>query len=536
MQSLLEIRTLILTVTVILLCRAAIMVYVWRIAKQYTPVRFWAIGSPMMAVGAMLVGLRDIVPLSVSVLLGHFFLILGWLAIDGGIVIAARRTPPWRLGVLIFLAAMAGAYWLLLVTPDFVLRTAVVSLPGILFDIYAALACLRARVGRRTTTLRILAALLLLLAASNSLKTWFILRNSIQIMFSPDWQIGQFYLLSVASTVVGTALFVLLAVQRLQEHLDAELAERRQAEIELKDALMQAERFRLALDNVPACVYMKDLESRYTYANRPTLRLFGCTHEELVGSSDARFFPSDTVKLLRDIDLRVFAGENTEEEVDIPDAPGGRRVFLEVKTPVYDDREQSHVSGLCGISKDITTIKEYQKQLEFVAHYDPLTNLPNRILLTDRLDLAVAQCRRRGQSVAVVFLDLDGFKSVNDENGHGVGDELLVVLAKRMTEVLRQGDTLARLGGDEFVAVLVDLEQPEDCDPVLDRLLKAASDPVAIGELTLKVSASIGVTLYPENDSDADLLLRHADQAMYQAKNAGKNCYRKYLPKFQATS
>ena len=174
---------------------------------------------------------------------------------------------------------------------------------------------------------------------------------------------------------------------------------------------------------------------------------------------------------------------------------------------------------------DITSGKELQKQLEHVAHYDSLTNLPNRVLLADRLQQAITQCQRNKQSLAVVYLDLDDFKAVNDHNGHGVGDALLVAVAQRMRDALREGDTLSRIGGDEFVAVLVNLECPQDCQPALDRLLLAAAAPVKVGEAMLQVSASIGVTLYPQDGAGADLLLRHADQALYIAKQSGKNHY-----------
>lgn len=174
---------------------------------------------------------------------------------------------------------------------------------------------------------------------------------------------------------------------------------------------------------------------------------------------------------------------------------------------------------------DITPMKEHQQQLEHIAHYDALTNLPNRVLLADRLHQAMVQSQRRSQSLAVVYLDLDGFKSVNDQFGHDVGDELLIALAGRMKTALRDGDTLARIGGDEFVAVLVDLERAHDWEQVLTRLLKAAAEPVGVGKAMLQVSASIGVTLYPQDGVDADQLMRHADQAMYIAKQSGKNRY-----------
>jgi len=176
---------------------------------------------------------------------------------------------------------------------------------------------------------------------------------------------------------------------------------------------------------------------------------------------------------------------------------------------------------------DITVIKAHQSRLEHIAHFDALTNLPNRVLLADRLQQAMAQTQRRGQQLAVAYLDLDGFKAINDHYGHEAGDQVLIALALRMQQELREGDTLARLGGDEFVAVLIDLEDMAASVPMLTRLLSAAAHPVRWNDLSLKVSASIGVTFYPQaHDIDADQLLRQADQAMYQAKMTGKNSYR----------
>ena len=179
---------------------------------------------------------------------------------------------------------------------------------------------------------------------------------------------------------------------------------------------------------------------------------------------------------------------------------------------------------------DITSLKEHQSQLERIAHYDALTALPNRVVLADRLRLATAQTRRRDKLMALVYLDLDGFKAVNDNYGHEVGDELLIAISQRLKDALREGDTLARIGGDEFVAVLTDLTSPQECEIVLARLLQAAAAPVAVKEHTLRVSASLGVTLFPLDDGDPDTLLRHADQAMYQAKQAGKNRYHLFDP------
>ncbi|MBD3612381.1 MAG: EAL domain-containing protein, partial [Hydrogenovibrio crunogenus] len=154
-----------------------------------------------------------------------------------------------------------------------------------------------------------------------------------------------------------------------------------------------------------------------------------------------------------------------------------------------------------------------------------LTQLPYRSLLADRLQQAIFASQRHNSLLAVLFIDLDGFKKVNDLHGHDAGDELLVELSKRMKNILREEDTLARIGGDEFIVVLVNLDAPSDCEMILRRLLESTSESVDIEGEVVSVSASIGVTFYPKDNVDADLLMRHADQAMYQAKQSGKNRY-----------
>ncbi|MFA7606509.1 MAG: diguanylate cyclase, partial [Rhodocyclaceae bacterium] len=178
---------------------------------------------------------------------------------------------------------------------------------------------------------------------------------------------------------------------------------------------------------------------------------------------------------------------------------------------------------------DITTQKEYQQQLEYIAHYDVLTALPNRMLLADRLRQAIAQAQRERCRVAVVYIDLDGFKAINDTHGHAAGDALLMAVAQRMQQCLRGQDTIARLGGDEFVALLTALPEQYDVRPLAQRLLEAASLPVQHGALQLQVSCSIGITYHdPGGPGDEEQLLIEADQAMYQAKLAGKNTLHVY--------
>jgi diguanylate cyclase (GGDEF)-like protein/PAS domain S-box-containing protein len=199
-------------------------------------------------------------------------------------------------------------------------------------------------------------------------------------------------------------------------------------------------------------------------------------------------------------------------------------VYPELQTISAIRNEGGAIQRYVALFSDISALKEHQRQLEHIAHYDALTQLPNRVLLADRLHQAMTQAARRGSIVIVAYLDLDGFKRINDLYGHDLGDRLLVVLAARMKEVLREGDTLARIGGDEFVAILPDMAAVTACEPIIRRLLAAAGEPAQIDAVAAQVSASIGVAVFPQaDDIEADQLMRQADQAMYLAKQTGKN-------------
>lgn len=179
---------------------------------------------------------------------------------------------------------------------------------------------------------------------------------------------------------------------------------------------------------------------------------------------------------------------------------------------------------------DITHLKTHAAELDRVAHFDPLTGLPNRRLLSDRLQQTMQRSARSGKSSAVCFLDLDGFKSINDQLGHAAGDRLLVGVAEHLKAVLRGEDTLARLGGDEFVILLSEVSSLKEGATILDRVLQAVRQPVHVDGRVLSTSASIGVSLFPDDNVDPETLLRHADQTMYLAKQAGKNRYQLFDP------
>jgi diguanylate cyclase (GGDEF)-like protein/PAS domain S-box-containing protein len=186
------------------------------------------------------------------------------------------------------------------------------------------------------------------------------------------------------------------------------------------------------------------------------------------------------------------------------------------------------VQHYVSLSTDISLIKENQDELEPIVYCDPLTSLPNRALLADRLNQAMLQCQRRNQLLAVALIDFDGFKNINHSHEHNTENKFLIAASIRMKEALREGDTLARIDGDEFVAIIVDLENAGNSVPVLERLLKTTTTSFDLGDGIMQVSASIGVAFYPQDSTDAEQLISHANQAMYGAKRASKNCYQQF--------
>jgi len=201
--------------------------------------------------------------------------------------------------------------------------------------------------------------------------------------------------------------------------------------------------------------------------------------------------------------------------------------WLTVSTVRGDDGKITHYVG---VFSDITRLKESQDQLDYLAHHDPLTGLPNRLLFQDRLLHAIGRAAREGQQLAVMFIDLDRFKNVNDTLGHHVGDELLKQVAGAFGERLRDGDTLARLGGDEFIVLLEHVDGGFGARQVAAKMMALFEQPFMVAGHELFVTGSIGISLFPADGQDANLLVRNADVAMYQAKSRGRNGYQFYSP------
>lgn len=280
-----------------------------------------------------------------------------------------------------------------------------------------------------------------------------------------------------------------------------------------------------------------DLLTGNLYWTDETYRIHDTSPDEFDPSVDAGvdyFLPDSKIAISSALDDAINNGIGYDLELETLTTKGRK---IDIRTTCTVTLENGKSVRLAGIFQDITEYKSVLRKLKNTnvdlekansalqssAYYDALTKLPNRILLADRMQLAITKTLRNKKSVAIAFIDLDGFKEINDSYDHSLGDEVLIDVGNKLNQVLRDGDTLSRIGGDEFVALIDDLDNPDESEAILIRMLEAVSAIEQVNNHIIDISASIGVTYYPLDSSNPDQLIRHADQAMYVAKQQGKN-------------
>ena len=268
-----------------------------------------------------------------------------------------------------------------------------------------------------------------------------------------------------------------------------------------------------------------------TFMNSVAEKLTGWTQRDSIGkplTSVLHLVDEDTGKLVRVSIPELFVNNSSNPlngNIQIVNFTEKTPVEL-TYTAIRDDQE--NIGGLVLVLHDLTERKRYEEKLRYNAVTDHLTELPNRFLFFDRLNMALAQAQRDFQKLAILMLDLDEFKKVNDTYGHNIGDQLLKGVANRLLNMFRKGDTIARWGGDEFILLLPEIRQAEVAKNVAERILHSFNKPFEFDGLKIEITASIGVALFSEDGPDADTLIKNADIAMYNAKDAGRNCFHQY--------
>ncbi|MFZ3081086.1 EAL domain-containing response regulator [Rhodoferax ferrireducens] len=297
-------------------------------------------------------------------------------------------------------------------------------------------------------------------------------------------------------------------------------------------------KYRYLVDSSPDIIYTLDHEGRFTFVNDRVQQLLGFSREELIGEHYSVLIQEDDVlranyvfnegrgdyRLSRNVELRLKS-RHAKGEVRTFTHELMTISFSASDTSPEPDLTQRELFGTYGVARDITDRKRADELITYQAYHDILTDLPNRVLFKDRLGLAVLQAKRNDASLALMFIDLDRFKLVNDTLGHAIGDKLLQQAAVRLKACLRSGDTLARLGGDEFTAVLPELGDRQDAVLIAEKFLECLRQPFQLAGQSVHISASIGIAIYPGDGESTDELIRNSDIAMYQMKAEGKNGY-----------
>jgi diguanylate cyclase (GGDEF)-like protein/PAS domain S-box-containing protein len=298
---------------------------------------------------------------------------------------------------------------------------------------------------------------------------------------------------------------------------------------------------RFLVNNSPDLIYTLDDNGRFLFVNNRFESLLGYSRDDLIDAHYSTIvYDGDRERVRYTLNERRSdnrATTNVEVNLKAKEA-GGRRTHTDHKvvtmlsavgiyrgSPVDEDGSPRRFIGTYGVARDITERKTAEEIISFQAFHDHLTQLPNRRLFKDRLDLAITQAHRQGKMVGLVFVDLDRFKLVNDTYGHAEGDKLLKSVAQALRRCARAGDTVARQGGDEFTVLLPDLAQAEDAALIAQKIVEELKTPFPIGERSYSATASVGIAVYPRDGENADTLLKNADIAMYKVKESGKNAY-----------
>ncbi len=495
----LDIRTLLVMFALLRIIQAIGLLYVWHIHRKYEPARNWASGSVFLACGTLLIAVRG--PMANwPIVFGNIFVIAGIVSFNIGIIQACAKEARWRLGSLLICISVFGQVWFTVGTPSAHARIALLTAGIVCCKGYAALCALRMPAGLLRGTLRLVGVLLVSEIAISLIASIALLGSDGPTLMRSETPQIAFVLTATALGVLLTILLAILTSQRTTALLEATLNHINHgvAMFDAEQNLIScngryAEIYRLTSDQVRSSTTISHIAATYV-ANETSAA--GTSEEHCLETSVPGETSSNTIQHLND----------------------GRTIAVS-RCPISG-------GGWVTTHEDVTDRHRAEARIAFMAHHDLLTSLPNRTFF---LETFLESCRRlqqSGEAFAILMIDLDCFKNVNNSLGHFAGDELLKETATRLKALLRESDILARLGGDEFAIIqAIPADQFQGTATLAKRIIDIIGESYAVDGNKVSIGTSIGIALAPRDGQNPDELMKNADLALYKAKSKGKNGY-----------
>jgi diguanylate cyclase (GGDEF)-like protein/PAS domain S-box-containing protein len=313
--------------------------------------------------------------------------------------------------------------------------------------------------------------------------------------------------------------------------ISTDITERKLAE----DAIRESEqRYRTIIENIEDGYHELDFSGNIVFFNDSLLRMLGYSRSEFTGMNYGNVTDKETARLVLQVCDEVYRTGKPSSgiEIEVRKKDGTMKV-VEISVSLILDARGKEV-GFRALVRDVTERKKSEETIRRLAYHDALTGLPNRLLFTDRLNMAITRAKRNKQYLAVMILDLDYFKNINDTLGHHMGDRLLQAVGSRLTDLLRKGDTIARMGGDEFLILLPEISSVGVTKTIAQKIVEAFQSPFVIDDRKLHITTSVGIAIYPDVSDNVETLIKNADIAMYHAKGSGRNNYQLFTSEMTA--
>ncbi|WP_028022368.1 GGDEF domain-containing protein [Enterovibrio calviensis] len=497
-------RTL-LTVTALISIGSAVALFsLWRSQSKSNGAGFWAIGMSSVALASVLISLRDMLPDLLSLVAANSLYILGFQLILRGIRIFVGRPPLALLDYALVPTSAVLLYYFNFIDQNLNMRVAVVSMAFVIICSNVVITFLQEKHAPWRSAGFAVALMFGLFGFIHGVRGVIMLMSPLEHHFMAVNITASLVFLGGIFMIAGMAITLIL----------------------LTYAVLESE-FRivsLAVEQSASSIIITDKAGVIHYVNPAFTETTGYLAEELIGKKPNILKPNETgtdefSALWDSISSgKVWRGEfyNRKKSGEL---------FWEIASIAPVKQRNGEISHFVAVKEDITALKEARKQIDHLAYHDTLTGLPNRKLSMDRLCNAVTQAKMHKCKVAVLFIDLDGFKVINDTLGHDAGDMLLKATAQKLCECVRDIDTVARIGGDEFLVTLCNIDSTETIRKITERMIESVSTPTTFGDTEITITASIGISLYPAHGTTPDELVTLADQAMYKIKHQGKNAY-----------